>query len=106
MPNQTTRRFFMGAAAAASAMRVWGANDRINLAVVGLGGRGSGHLNIYSRLPEVRVAGLCDVNQAAREKAQAALTKNAGETAKQLSGQSPQSREVVPVNPFNRRGLL
>lgn len=73
----------MGAAAAASAMRVWGANDRINVAIIGLGGRGTGHLNIYSRLPEVRVAGLCDVNQAAREKAQATLTKNAGETAKQ-----------------------
>jgi len=74
----------MGAAAAASAMRVWGANDRINVAIVGLGGRGTGHLNIYSRLPEARVVGLCDVNQAAREKAQATLTKNTnGETAKE-----------------------
>lgn len=74
----------MGAAAAASAMRVWGANDRINVAIVGLGGRGTGHLNIYSRLPEARVTGLCDVNQAAREKAQATLTKNTnGETAKE-----------------------
>jgi predicted dehydrogenase len=34
-------------------------------------------------LPEVRVAGLCDINQAAREKAQATLTKSNGETAKQ-----------------------
>ena len=83
MANSTTRRFFMGAAAAASAMRVWGANDRINVGIVGLGGRGTGHLNIYSRLPGVRVTGLCDVNQAAREKAQATLTKNTGETAKQ-----------------------
>jgi predicted dehydrogenase len=83
MPNNTTRRFFIGAAAAASAMRVWGANDRINIAIVGLGGRGTSHLNIYSRLPEVRVAGLCDINQAAREKAQATLTKSNGETAKQ-----------------------
>ena len=83
MTNRTTRRIFIGAATAASAMRVWGANDRINLAIVGLGGRGTGHLNIYSRLPDVRVSGLCDVNQAAREKAQATLTKNAGETAKQ-----------------------
>ena len=83
MTNRTTRRIFIGAATAASAMRVWGANDRINLAIVGLGGRGTGHLNIYSRLPDVRVSGLCDVNQAAREKAQATLTNNAGETAKQ-----------------------
>ena len=83
MTNRTTRRIFIGAATAASAMRVWGANDRINVAIIGLGGRGMGHLNVYSQLPEARVAGLCDVNQAARERAQARLTKNAGETAKQ-----------------------
>lgn len=83
MSMNTTRRIFMGAAAAASAMRVWGANDRINIGIIGLGGRGTSHLNIYSKLPEARVAVLCDVNQAARERAQAALTKNGGETAKQ-----------------------
>ena len=84
MSNTTTRRFFMGAAAAASAMRVWGANDRIGVAIVGLGGRGSGHLNIYSKLPEARVVGLCDVNQAAREKSQTTLLKNGGEKAKEF----------------------
>jgi len=84
MPNLTSRRFFLGAATAAAATRVWGANDRINVAIVGLGGRGRGHLNIYSRLPDVRVAGLCDVNQAAREVAQTTLTKNTGEKAKQF----------------------
>ena len=84
MSNTITRRFFMGAATAASAMRVWGANERINLAIVGLGGRGGGHLNIYSRLPEVRVVGLCDVNQAARERSQATLLKNTSEKAKEF----------------------
>ncbi len=84
MSNTFTRRFFMGAATAASAMRVWGANERINLAIVGLGGRGTNHLNIYSRLPEVRVVGLCDVNQAARERSQATLLKNGGEKAKEF----------------------
>ena len=34
------------------------------------------HLNTYSRLPEARVVGLCDVNQAARERAQATLQRN------------------------------
>ena len=58
---------------AAAATRVWGANDKINVAIVGLGGRGTNHLNIYSRLPDARVAALCDVNQAAREKSQATL---------------------------------
>jgi len=79
MSNKVTRRIFMGAATAASAMRVWGANERINLAIVGLGGRGRNHLDIYSQLPEVKVAGLCDVNQAARERAQATLLKNTSE---------------------------
>jgi len=58
MSNPTTRRFFLGAVTAAAATRVWGANDRINVAIVGLGGRGTNHLNIYSRLADARVAGL------------------------------------------------
>ncbi|MBY0503457.1 MAG: Gfo/Idh/MocA family oxidoreductase [Bryobacteraceae bacterium] len=74
----------MGAAAAASAMRVQGANERVNLAIVGLGGRGSAHLGIYSKLAEAKVVGLCDVNQAAREKSQATLLKNTGEKAKEF----------------------
>ena len=82
--NSATRRFFLGAATAASAMRVWGANERVNVAIVGLGGRGSNHLDIYSRLSEARVVGLCDVNQAAREKAQATLLKNTSEKAKEF----------------------
>jgi predicted dehydrogenase len=84
MTKSTSRRFFLGAATAAAATRVWGANDRVNVAIVGLGGRGSNHLNIYSKLPEARVVGLCDVNQAAREKAQATLLKNTGEKAKEF----------------------
>lgn len=84
-PGGATRRtFFLGAAAAASALRVAGANSRINVAIVGLGGRGSNHLSVYSKLPEARVAGLCDVNQAARERAQATLLKNTGEKAKEF----------------------
>ena len=81
MSNSTTRRFFMGAATAASAMQVWGANERINVAIVGLGGRGGNHLSTVSSLPEARVVGLCDVNQAARERAQATLLKNTGAKA-------------------------
>src|ERR1700693_1253227 len=82
--NLTSRRFFLGAATAAAASRVWGANDRINVAIIGIGGRGTNHLNIYSRLSEAPVMGLCDVDQAAREKAQATLVKNTGEKAKEF----------------------
>src|SRR6266481_4824726 len=84
MSHVTSRRFFLGAATAAAATRVWGANDKVNLAIVGLGGRGTNHLNIYSRLPEARVAGICDIDQAAREKANATLLKNTGDKAKEF----------------------
>src|SRR5580704_767954 len=82
--HPTSRRFFLGAATAVAASRVWGANDKINVGIVGLGGRGTNHLDFYSlNIPEARVAGLCDVNQAARETAQARLKKNGGEPAKE-----------------------
>ena len=79
-----TRRFFLGAVTAAAATRVWGANDKINVGIVGIGGRGTNHLNTYSRMPDARVVGLCDVNQAAREVAKATLLKNTGEKAKEF----------------------
>jgi len=82
--DSTTRRFFLGAATAAAATRVWGANDKINVAIIGVGGRGTNHLNIYPRLPDGRVAGICDIDQAARERAQATLQKGGFEKAKEF----------------------
>jgi len=84
MSTTTSRRIFLGAATAAAASRVWGANDRINVAIVGIGGRGTSHLNTYTKITGAKVAGLCDVNQAARERAQATLLKNTGEKAKEF----------------------
>jgi predicted dehydrogenase len=82
--HPTSRRFFLGAATAVAASRVWGANDKINVGIVGLGGRGTNHLNYYSKsIPEARVVGLCDVNQAAREVANATLQKNGTDKAKE-----------------------
>ena len=82
--NPQTRRTFLratGAAAltAASYSRVLGANDRINVAVVGLGGRGQNHMDALMEIPSVRVSALCDVNQAALERGQAKVTKKTGE---------------------------
>ncbi len=84
MSESTTRRVFLGAATAAAAMRVWGANDRINVAIVGLGGRGTAHLKTYAKLPGVRIAAICDVDQAARERAQGNLQKASVEKAKEF----------------------
>lgn len=85
MSDLKTRRFFLGAVTAASAVRVWGANDKINVGIVGIGGRGRNHVDIYSKqLAEARIVGLCDVNQAARERAQAQLKTNGAEPAKEF----------------------
>jgi predicted dehydrogenase len=84
MADPKTRRFFLGALTAASAVRVWGANDKVNVGIVGLGGRGTSHLNTYSGLSEAQVVGLCDVNQPARERAQAILAKKNLEKAREF----------------------
>lgn len=76
---ETNRRKFLtgvGAAAIATAARpILGANDRVNLAVIGLGGRGKDHVNYYLKLPTAQITGLCDVNQAAVERAQAQVER-------------------------------
>ncbi len=69
------RTFFQGAAIAASATQVIGANDRIRVGIVGLGGRGNDHLRTYLTIPGSQITGLCDVNQAARETAQTAVNR-------------------------------
>ena len=84
MTDPKTRRFFLGAVTAAAASRVWGANDKINVGIVGIGGRGTNHLNTYSRMAGARVAALCDVNQTAREVANATLLRNTSEKAKEF----------------------
>jgi predicted dehydrogenase len=69
---------------AASAARVWGANDKVNVGIVGLGGRGGNHISSYSHMENARVAMICDVNQAAREVANATLGKTDNGKAKEV----------------------
>jgi predicted dehydrogenase len=79
MEAKQGRRDFVRTAAAAvatSAFPILGANDRVNVGIVGLGGRGRDHINYYSKLPsDSRIAGICDVNQTARERAIAQVRK-------------------------------
>ncbi len=79
----------MKAAAAAIATAqfpILGANDRINVGIVGLGGRGTGHIRYYSALDsESRIAAVCDVNQSARERAVATIKKSVGYESKEYS---------------------
>ncbi len=83
--NPLSRRsFFQGAALAASATRVMGANDRVQVGIVGLGGRGADHLRTYLAIPGAQLTGLCDVNQAALEKSNAAITREKQPKAKEF----------------------
>ncbi len=41
---------------------VWGANDRVKIAVVGVRGRGGNHLQGFGELPNVEVAAMCDID--------------------------------------------
>jgi predicted dehydrogenase len=76
----TTRRFFMGAVTAAAATRVWGANEKINIGIIGLGGRGGNHMSQFPRI--ANVVAVCDIDQAAREKAVTNLSRNGAEKPK------------------------
>jgi len=85
MKSLTRRHFFQSAGAAltaAQATRVMGANDRIQIAVVGLGGRGRSHVNNYLQISECRITALCDVDQAALERAQTQVQRAAQDVPK------------------------
>jgi predicted dehydrogenase len=87
MKDLPARRDFVKVAAAAiatSSFPILGANDRVNIGLVGLGGRGNDHMEFYQNLKsDCRIAAVCDVNQAARERAVARLTKEAGAAPKE-----------------------
>jgi len=51
-----------------------GANDRVRVGIVGLGGRGKDHMDLYLAAPGAEIAALCDVDQAALERAAAYVT--------------------------------
>jgi predicted dehydrogenase len=51
--------------------RVFGANDRVRVAVCGLKNRGKDHLDAFSHVPNVEIAALCDVDEAVLNKRRA-----------------------------------
>jgi predicted dehydrogenase len=87
MQRFNRRHFFYAAGAAlsaAQATRVMGANDRIRLGLVGLGNRGTAHIRFFGSIEECEIAAICDVNQAAREKASAAIQKGSARKPKEF----------------------
>jgi predicted dehydrogenase len=79
-----SRRDFVKAAAAAAAPAVrplWGQtspNNTVNIGVVGFRGRGRDHYRAFARIPGVRVAYLCDIDERLFAPAQDEIEKLAG----------------------------
>jgi predicted dehydrogenase len=61
------RRYFLRTAAAAPAIAsAWGQqtpSDVVRIAIVGIHGRGSDHIEEFAKVPNVRIAALCDVDE-------------------------------------------
>jgi predicted dehydrogenase len=76
----------LGQSQAPASGRVLGANDRVVVGVIGMGGRGNTHAENYAAIPNVEVAYVCDVDAT---RLSAALQKLAGkEQAKNVRGVS------------------
>src|ERR1035438_5548278 len=43
--------------------RVFGANDRVRVAICGVNGRGVDHIRNYSKLSNVQIAAVCDIDE-------------------------------------------
>ena len=59
----------------------FGANDRIVMASIGVGGMGGGHLRELLGEPRVRLAAICDVRAEHRDRAKAAVDARYGDTS-------------------------
>jgi predicted dehydrogenase len=55
--------------------RVFGSNDRVRVAVVGLHGQGWYHVRQYSQMPDVEIAAICDVDENVSNKRLAEMEK-------------------------------
>src|SRR5437588_6162214 len=78
----TERREFLKGATAALTTQIFtgavkGANDRISVAVIGMGRMGMANLGVAMKQPNVEIAAVCDVYQPHLEKAVAATARGA-----------------------------
>jgi predicted dehydrogenase len=82
MPDITRRNLVAASAASLIGTRGWaGANDRIRIAILGLGGRGGDHLKAAAQVPGVEVATFCDPDETQLQKR--------GAQFEQLTGKKP-----------------
>src|SRR5688572_27026567 len=78
--NPINRRTFIlsTAGAAASRLRIAGANDRVNIAVIGVRGRGREHIDLFAKNPASCIAAICDIDGTESEKALSVVEKAQG----------------------------
>lgn len=80
MTNPTRRRFLTTSASSVAGLsiaphasaRILGANESMTLGFIGVGGMGSGLLNIFKGMEDVRVAAVCDLDESHRGRAKEA----------------------------------
>jgi predicted dehydrogenase len=73
------RTFFLSTGATVA---TFAASDRVNVVLVGAGGRGRDHVQGFSQIPEARIAGVCDADQTRAERMAALATKLQGAAPK------------------------
>ncbi len=83
-----TRRGFLrktalaaGAAPLAISSRAFGANDRITMGCIGMGGQGTGDMGGFLGFRQVRVVAVCDVVRSKRDNAKAIVDRKYGDGA-------------------------
>ncbi len=69
MQSHNRRTFLQTAIVGGLTASAFAANERINVAVVGVGIRGRIHVGEWAKQPNCRVAAVCDVHQEARDRA-------------------------------------
>src|SRR6187401_2031500 len=76
------RRHFLVSASAAASQSWAGANDRVRLAIVGVGSRGSAHVKEILPLANVEIAALVDPDGRRTEAAASLISKQTGKHPK------------------------
>jgi len=81
--------------------KVFGANDRVRVAVCGLRGRGKDHIEGYSHLPNVEIAALCDIDEEVLNKRRGEVggtVKTFGDVRKLLEDKSIDAISIATPN--------
>ena len=76
------RRHFLVAASTAASQSWAGANDRVRLAIVGVGSRGSAHIREILPVPNVEIAALVDPDGRRTETAASTIFQKTGKRPK------------------------